>query len=258
MSAPSWLIRAGRDGRRIAPLPGGRGFGVFMGTDRRRRPLAVLSERELGAAISDGTLEAGEDGAHWCVSAAGLARLKREQAPGADDTRAFAAQHRRMETRAVMEASGRVAMVEANGDASPVARYAQDRPGRPALLERVHVTAAERLRADYDASTLRSRVTQSWSGVARPGARSAHDSADAPARALDARARVLDALAAAGPGLDRLLINIVIRETGMERGVRDLDWPDKAGGTALKLALERLAVHYGLKRAARVADPFER
>lgn len=257
MSAPSWLIRAARTGRRVAPLPGGRGHGVFAGADRRRRPLALLSEREFRAALRDGTLEQGDDGAHWRVSEAGHARLAREQAPGAQTDGGFGTQHRRLEPRAVMEADGRMAVAEANGDVSPVARYAAARPGRPALLERVHVTAADRLRGDYDASTLHSRVTQNWSGVARSGTRSPHDSADAPARALDARTRVMDALEAVGPGLDRLLINIVIRETGMERGVRELDWPDKAGGTALKLALERLAVHYGLKRPARVADPFE-
>ncbi|MGY6661669.1 MAG: DUF6456 domain-containing protein [Glycocaulis sp.] len=256
MSAPSWLIRLARPGRRIAALPGGRGYGVFAGADRRRRPLAVLSARELSAGVSDGTLEAGEGGTCWTVTEAGLARLKREEVPGSNDEGRFAAQHRRLEPRAVMQADGRVVAALANGDASPVARYAVARPGRAALLERVHVTAADRLRADYDASTLRSRVTSDWSGVPRSGPRGGHDPAGAPARALDARERVMAALAAAGPGLDRLLINIVIRETGMERAVRDLDWPDKAGGTALHLALDRLAIHYGLKRAARAADPF--
>lgn len=257
MSAPSWLIRLARPGRRVAALPGGRGYGVFAGPDRRRRPMAVLSARELAGALSDGTLAADESGASWSVTEAGLARLKRLQQSHEDDEGRFAAQHRTLRPRSVMDPHGRMAVALANADASPVARYAVARPGRPALLEPVHVTAADRLRADYDASTLRSRVTSDWSGVPRSGPRSGHDPAGAPARALDARTRVMDALAALGPGLDRLLINIVIRETGMERAVLDLGWPDKAGATALRLALERLAVHYGLKRAARVADPFE-
>lgn len=256
MSAPSWLFRLARPGRRIAPLPGGRGYGVFAGPDRRRRPVGVLSERELRTGLSDGTLVAGDDGAHWVVSDAGLSRLKRLQSAPADAAEHFPAQHRTTGTRAVIGADGRMALARANLDASPLARYAISRPDRPALLERVHVTAGDRLRADYDASTLASRVTSDWSGVPRSGSRGGHDPAGAPARALDARTRVLDALAAVGPGLDRLLVNIVIRETGMERGVRDLDWPDKAGTTALHLALERLAIHYGLKRAAKTADPF--
>jgi len=256
VSAPSWLIRLARPGRRIALLPGGRGYGVFAGTDRRRRPLAVLNARELSQAVSDGTLTARDDGVSWAVTQAGLARLRREHAAAGNGDDRFAAQHRRLQPRPVIQADGRIALALANADISPVARYAVDRPGRPALLSRVHVTAADRLRADYDASTLRSRVTSDWSGVPRSGLRGGHDPADAPARALDARERVMNALEAAGPGLDRLLVNIVIRETGMERALRDLDWPDKAGATALHLALDRLAIHYGLKRAARTADPF--
>lgn len=255
MSAPSWLIRLARPGRCVAALPGARGYGVFAGTDRRRRPLALLKEAELRAGITDGILEGGEAG-RWYLSDAGRARLKREQSGDAGGADPFAAQHRTPVSRPVMQADGRIALASANLDASPLARYAQARNGRPALLERVHVTAGDRLRADYDASTLRSRLTSDWTGVPRSGPRSGHDPAGAPVRALDARTRVMDALEAVGPGLDRLLVSIVIRETGMERAVRDLDWPDKAGATALRLALERLAVHYGLKRAERVADPF--
>jgi len=256
VSTPSWLARAARPGCRIAPLPGRRGYGVFASADRRRRPLARLSESELKAGLADGTLVAGADGSHWCLGDAGRARLKRLERSDDDEGQGFQAQHRTLHARPVMQADGRIVVAQASLEASPLARYAVDRPARPAALERVHVTAAERLRADYDASTLRSRVTSDWSGLPRSGRRGGQDTADAPARALDARTRVMDALAAAGPGLDRLLVSIVIRETGMERAVRDLDWPDKAGLTALRLALERLAVHYGLKRPARVASPF--
>ncbi|MGP1274447.1 MAG: DUF6456 domain-containing protein [Caulobacterales bacterium] len=257
MSAPSWMIRLARKGRRIAPLPGGRGYGVYSGTDRRRRPLALLTPAELQAAISGGLVEtAGQGG--WELTDAGHARLKREETirHESDGEGGFASQHRTLADRAVMQADGRIALARANIDASPLARYAVAREGRPALLERVHVTAGERLRADYDASAMRSRVTSHWSGMPRSASRTPVDATDAPIRALDARNRVMDALAAAGPGLDRLLVNMLIRETGMERAVRDLDWPDKAGQTALQLALERLAIHYGLKRAGVRADPY--
>jgi len=65
VSTPSWLARAARPGCRIAPLPGRRGYGVFASADRRRRPLARLSESELKAGLADGTLVAGADGSHW-------------------------------------------------------------------------------------------------------------------------------------------------------------------------------------------------
>lgn len=54
MSAPSWLIRLDRKGRRILLMPGGRSFGVFGGRDRRRRPFGILSAPELQTALERG------------------------------------------------------------------------------------------------------------------------------------------------------------------------------------------------------------
>jgi len=45
---------------------------------------------------------------------------------------------------------------------------------------------------------------------------------------------------------------VVIRETGMGIAERDLGWPERTGAPALKLALDRLAIHYRLKRRERV------
>ena len=255
MSAPSWLIRLERAGRRILLLPGGRSFGVFGGSDRRRRPFAILSAAELQTALERGLVE--PDGEQsFVITDAGRAHLRRANEKPADDAQPFAAQHRDMVDRPVMTAAGRIELARANRLASPLARYATPREGRPALLDAVHVAAGERLSADYQASSMRSRLVADWSGQPRQGRHGPRDPADAPARALDAKTRVMEALAAAGPGLDRLLVNICLRETGMERAERDLGWPGKAGAPALRMALDRLAVHYGLKRAERVADPF--
>jgi len=252
VSAPSWLKRLEAPGRVLAPLPGGRrGYGVFAGADRRRRPLAIAAPAEVREAEADGVLEAGPHG--LVLTGAGLARLKREGAAGD-----FAAQHRRTGPRIVMAPDGRVQTVQADLDAaSPLARYARARGDQPALIAPLHLAAAAILRQDYERSALMTRVTMDWSG--QPGAkvrRAPRDRSDAPAGRLAAQARVLDALAAVGPGLDRLLVALVLREAPMGSAERDLGWPARSGAPALRLALDRLAVHYRLTAPAAAANPF--
>jgi hypothetical protein len=122
------------------------------------------------------------------------------------------------------------------------------------LLEPVHASAGQILVRDYERSALTSRVTMNWSPAAGGNKTRAapKDRSDAPASRLDAQTRVLDALDAVGPGLDRLLMNVLLRETGMTRAERDLGWPERTGAPALKLALDRLAIHYRLKKRERV------
>lgn len=249
MSGPRWLSRLTGAGRCLAPLPGGRaGHGVYAGQDRRRRPLAVLAPGEARAALSAGLIEA--DGPDcWRITEAGRARVRRDQASGET---AFADQHREMGVRTVIEPDGRLRAAMADLAASPLARYAK--AGR---IEAVHAAAGAQLRADYEGSALRSAVTSDWTRPPRGRQRGApHDPTAAPDRMVQARTRVMDALAAAGPGFDRLLVNICLRETGMAAAERALDWPERSGLPALRLALDRLAVHYRLKRPERVVDPF--
>lgn len=252
MSAASWLRRLDAPGRVLAPLPGGkRGYGVFSGADRRRRPLAIAAPGEVRNAEADGTLEAGAHG--LVLSAAGLDRVKREYADGD-----FAAQHRRMGVRSVMGPEGGMQTVQADLDASsPLARYARARGDQPALIGPLHLAAAAILRQDYERSALMTRVTMDWSG--QPGSkvrRAPRDRCEAPPGRLAAQARVLDALAAVGPGLDRLLVALVLREMPMGAAERDLGWPLRSGAPALRLALDRLAVHYRLTAPAAPANPF--
>ena len=249
MSAPSWMRRLDGDGRVLAPLPAGRsGYGVFAGADRRRRPFATAAERAVRAGVSDGVLHAVEGG--YALTPEGRARIARTDSR---TDQPFADQHRRSGPRIVMEAGGeRVAWGDLE-TCAPLARHLKPKGGKPALLEAVHAAAAQILVRDYERSALTSRVTMNWSPA--PGGstrRAPKDRAEAPVSRLDAQTRVLDALEAVGPGLDRLLTNILLREVGMGAAERDLGWPDRTGAPALKLALDRLAIHYRLKPRERV------
>ena len=65
-------------------------------------------------------------------------------------------------------------------------------------------------------------------------------------RALAARERVHAALAHVGPGLDEILLEVCCLSRGLEAAERRLGWPRRSARLVLRMALSRLAEHYGL------------
>ena len=49
-----------------------------------------------------------------------------------------------------------------------------------------------------------------------------------------------------GPGLSDILLETCCYLTGIEQAERALGWPQRSAKIVLKIALDRLAVHYGL------------
>ena len=62
----------------------------------------------------------------------------------------------------------------------------------------------------------------------------------------NAKARIARALTDVGPGLREILEHVCFAGTALEAAERSLGLPRRAGKTVLKLALGRLATHYGL------------
>lgn len=239
-----WLKRLSVPGALLV-ADGDDGYAVLPRGDRRRRPLARTSAEQFRLARAEGWLEAAGDG--YRPSAAYL-RARARSEHGADG---FIAQHGGLEPGRIMEADGTTRRVTRRGDASPLDRWMRPGPeGGDALLDRAEYEAGERLRADHARSTMSQRLTADWTSPPRSrSGRGPSGPEDAPVAALDARTRVMDALAAIGPGLDRVVFAVCIRETGMGDVERAEGWPKRSGKVALKLGLTRLAVHYGMKRA---------
>jgi hypothetical protein len=140
---------------------------------------------------------------------------------------------------------------------SPLLWLAQrrDGDGQP-MISQEEFAAGEKLRQDFELAQLSPRVTALWGlegTVSTTGGRRSGlppDGLPTAERVLQARTRLDRALTAAGEGLATILLEICCLERGLEAAERRLGWPSRSGKVVLRLALARLALHYGLKRPA--------
>lgn len=135
---------------------------------------------------------------------------------------------------------------------SPLAWLAsrKDKDGRP-LLSEVEFAAGEKLRADFWFAEMTLRVTANWSLLLGGGGgqRGAPDiGPDIRDSIIAARERVGRALAAVGPDLAGVLIDVCCFLTGLEASERASGWPQRSGKIVLQIALRQLARHYGLDK----------
>ncbi len=122
---------------------------------------------------------------------------------------------------------------------SPLAWLVRREMITPAQFE-----AGERLRMEFMRAGQAPRVTMRWDPA--PGGRSGPHGLDPSTAQIDARQRFDAAVAAAGPGLSDVLWRVVCLGDGLETAERSLGWPSRAGKLVLKLALDRLVLHYGI------------
>ncbi|HRD47848.1 MAG TPA: DUF6456 domain-containing protein, partial [Caulobacter sp.] len=112
-------------------------------------------------------------------------------------------------------------------------------------LTLAEIAAAERLREDFALAGVVGRLTMAWD--AGPRARGARGRGLEPAeKARAAKDRIARALDAVGPGLREILQHVCFAGSALDAAERDLGLPRRSGKTVLKLALQRLAVHYGI------------
>jgi hypothetical protein len=206
---------------------------------------ADVDAATVRALVSDGLVDRLRDGIRR--TDAGRAYLRRALSGGES---AFADQHRVPEARVVRTGEG-ATVVMANAAESPLAWLAtrRDKAGEP-LISPEQRAAGERLHGDFARGHLPVPVGQSWDPTAVRGA-APRDRLTLSETALDSRRRVERALAAVGPGLSEALIGVCCEELGLEAVERRHGWPARSGKIVLRLALDRLAAHYGIGALAR-------
>ncbi len=177
------------------------------------------------------------------VAAAGFA-----EAPSAFQA-PFQEQHRFFAEREVMAEDGSSRRLRFNLAESPLSVLGRkrDRDG-VAYLTPDLVEAGERLREDFELAQMGPRVAQNWerfltAGGGRGQMQPGRSGAEGP---QDARIRVAKAMEALGPGLSDIVFRICCFLEGLETAEKRLGWSARSGKVVLKIALERLAQHYGI------------
>jgi len=203
-----------------------RAGGVYLLAGRRGPKTPVAGEL-VEAALVDGLLSETEDG---FVVTAGGARLL----DGGDPR---LAQHQELETRLIKDDSGREHYVVVNAAESPLASLRRRR-----WVSALQFEAGEKLRRDYTIGGLTPRMGVDYS--APVGGRSFR--ADLADTVVAARQRFNRALKAAGPGLAEVLFDVCCYLIALEDCEQRHGWSRGAAKVVLGLALDRLAVHYGM------------
>ncbi len=143
---------------------------------------------------------------------------------------------------------GRKTEVIVNMLESPLAwlHRRKDRQGR-SQISATAFAAGERFRADVTLAQMLPRITSNWSAAIASGRRGpADDPASASEAVLAARQRVRKACDILGPESSGLVMDVCAFLKRLEQVEIERGWPVRSAKLALRLALDRLADHYGL------------
>ncbi len=206
-------------------------------------------------ARSHADLLVGQDLARWQkaarltleITGAGRAHLRREAASKEED--GFFDQHRETASVQVETASG-TKRVRVDLDESPL-DWLRRRKGRDGqrLISSAEYEAGERLRKDLMQAGLLPSVTARWDAM--PASSGGASPSDATDRMVAAGQRVRHAFDAIGSDFGDLLLDLCGFLKGLELIEQERHWPSRSAKVVVRLALSRLADHYGIETSAR-------
>lgn len=186
------------------------------------------------------------------LSDAGRAFLRRHTPTNTGEIDGFRAQHDDLNRQTIEPAAAPVLFNESE---SPLAWLARRKgvDGKP-FLTPSQIEAGERFRRDIDQAQLLQRVTANWDVSTTTHRRAPGAGLVATDLAIDARKRLMRAYDALGGELGDLLTDVCGYLKGLETVERERGWPARSGKVALRIALDRLAAHYGISSVARGPD----
>lgn len=244
------LLRFAASGQARLPADGATGAMVKLSRADGRR----LS---TGQAVFDDAVRraliAIEPGGVVRLTSAGRAAVKRAMSgAGGEPAKAananFGAQHRDMssEQRVIGGIAQTVAINHAESPLGLLGRL-KGRDGR-GFFEADAIMAGERLRSDFERAQMQPRVSANWEASVASGPRAANGVADLTDSAVAARLRIDKAVAAIGPELSGVVLDICCFLKGLETVERERQWPPRSAKLMLRTGLSALSRHYGYRR----------
>ena len=213
---------------------------ILCATGRRHAfPAALVEDLEQRQLVA-------HNNGHLLLREEGKARLMRLLHPD----EAHLAQNSELGETSIQTPEG-LRTVRVNDAESPLSRLhaRKDRNGKT-WIDDTQLQAGERLRSDFEKACLQPRISANWEAAVASGSRSAMQAGDISDFAIDARNRFNRALAAVGPELAGVAVDICCFLHGLEQVERARGWPPRSAKLMLRAALDMLVRHYGLVTGA--------
>lgn len=231
---------------------------VVMRTNARgeQTRTAVVESRWAGAMVLKDWVHCTKSGeiARYEVTPAGRAALKRfmadislKQSPQGGFSEVpslFSEQHKEWGERKVIErGAGTPRQLRVNLRESPLSTLGRKKgkDGAPFLSVEL-MAAGERFREDFELSQIGPRVAQNWDRFLTP--RDAGSVGSGGGGLSSAQERFSAALHALGPGLGDIAMRCCCFLEGLEAAEKRMGWSARSGKIVLRIALQRLSVHY--------------
>ena len=185
----------------------------------------------------------------YTITSVGRAALRRMLA----EDNEFLEQHQQFEERNINVGSdGEIKRLRYNIAESPLSLLGRKRgPDGESFLSHAQIAAGERLREDFEMAHMGPRVAQNWDRFLTSASRGGFNDNSPAEGPSAAQARVSKALTALGPGLADIAFRVCCFLDGLEKAEKRLGWSARSGKVVLRIALQRLAQHYGID------DPLE-
>ena len=258
--AKKYLRRLSEPGAFLLIAQGTEKAGVFCASNQHSRPIAMLPVNTAAEFLRMDWIKAvtrGKTSMRYRITDVGRSWLRRTLDDDAQpahtstdiDTK-FRKQHQANgEKLFANPTTGKAEPTVVNLGESPIGWLTKRKgpDGKPFLTPE-EVEAAERLRRDFELAQMGPSIAQNWQKFLTPGDKYSGNSVPGNAGdgALMARDRFMKALETIGPGLADVAMRTCCFLEGLEACERRMGWSARSGKVVLKLALQRLADHYGL------------
>ena len=261
--ARRYLRRLSEPGSFLLVTPDALKGGIFCKANDHSKPIAMLPVNIAVEFVREGWIRVFQRGIasiRYRIADDGRSYLKRllaedaiKRLPGtgfAEMATPFLAQHQLPGEREIVNhATGKTQTMRVNLGEDPLGWLSRRKgpDGRP-FLTCDEVEAGERLRLDFEMAQMGPSVAQDWRKFLTPGDRLAgtpvgRGPSEGP---MASRDRVAAALSGLGPGLSDAVLRVCCFLEGLEACERRMGWSARSGKVVLKIALQRLAEHYGL------------